>query len=89
MVFGAEIYALLPEVVLQLLHLVAAVIGLYVGKTALDRNNSIGYLFFLYAGAELAFLLAHLNVFALQFSHLLAEILLLVGVLWVWSNLKK
>jgi hypothetical protein len=87
--FGDEIYNLIPNVGYMVVHLLGLLIGLYTAKMAMSKGwGSTAKLVGLYAVTELVFLLAHLGVLTLPFSHLVAEVLLLVGVLLVMMEAK-
>jgi hypothetical protein len=74
----------------MVVHALGLLIGIYTAKMAMDKGwGSTGKLVMLYAVAELVFLLAHLGVLTLPFSHLVAEVLLLVGVLLVMMEAKS
>jgi hypothetical protein len=87
--FGDAIYNLIPNVGYIVIHFLALAIGAYTAKLLFDRGwGAPGKLVALYAVTEVVFLLAHLDVLTLPFSHLLAEVLLLVGVLFLLMAVK-
>lgn len=90
MAFGQEIYNLFPNEFYILVHIVAALLGFYLAsKTTSGNWKPLMPLFTLYGVSEVAHLLTHLGYFTLPFSHLLQEVLLLVGLLMAWMAMKK
>ena len=89
MAFGLEIYNLLPNEAYIVVHLIALILGTWLASKAFgSQKGPWGTLFALYAIAELGFVLAHIGVFHTLFSHLLAEVLLLIGFLIVAKEMK-
>lgn len=89
MAFGLEIYNLLPNDAYTVIHLIAMLLGAWLASKAFGSNKGTwGILFAFYAIAELGFVLAHIGVFHTLFSHLLAEVLLLVGFILVAKEMK-
>ncbi|VVB80831.1 Uncharacterised protein [uncultured archaeon] len=85
MVYGGFV-AQIPNSVFIVVHVVAMLIG---GYFALKfKGRPLFALFGLYVLAELAYLLYHLYVFNMLFSHVLAEVFLLVGIILVGLKAK-
>ncbi|MBI5225661.1 hypothetical protein HY994_00285 [Candidatus Micrarchaeota archaeon] len=83
MPFGEAIYNLLPNMVYEVIHFVALILGLFLAKKCMDmgaEGKAWMPLFVLYGLSELGWLLVHTGVFAWQFAHLLQEVFLLVGM---------
>lgn len=89
MAFGLEIYNLLPNEAYMLVHLIALVLGVLLAMKAGEmKKGAWSILFWFYAVSELVHLLTHLGIFVLPFSHLVQEVLLLVGFILVWKDMK-
>lgn len=78
MVFGGFVAAV-PNSVFIAIHTIALLIGL--GFAMNHKGKPLFAVFLLYAGAELAYLLYHIPVFSMIFSHVVAEVLLLIAIL--------
>ena len=90
MAFGLEIYNLLPNEAYLVIHLIVLILAGMLAMKAFEMKKSAwGYLFGLLAVAELVHELAHLGIVVLPFSHLVQEVLILVGLLLVWMEMKK
>ena len=90
MAFGTEIYNLLPNEAYMLVHAIGLVLGLWLASKAFEmKKPTWGYLFGLYALSELLHELTHLGITTLPFTHLLQEVLLLVGMILVMMDMKK
>ena len=63
------------------MHLAALIIGIAMAMK--KKGEPVAVLFGLYALAELSYLLYHIPVFNILFSHVVAEVLLLAGILYV------
>ena len=89
MAFGLEIYNLLPNEAYMLVHLIALVLGVLLAMKAGQMKKGAWSMFFwFYAVSELAHLLTHLGVFVLPFSHLVQEVLLLIGAIMIYQEMK-
>lgn len=90
MAFGTEIYNLLPNEAYMLVHVIALLLGLWLAWKANElKKTSWSILFAFYAISEFVHLLSHLGVTTLPFSHLVQEVLLLIGFILVALDLKK
>lgn len=90
MAFGLEIYNLLPNEAYMVVHLIGLLLGAWLAMKAFEmKKNAWGYLFGLYAVSELVHELAHLGIVVLPFSHLVQEVLLLIGLILVAMDMKK
>lgn len=90
MAFGLEIYNLLPNEAYMLVHVIALILGALLAKKAFSMSKQAwGWLFAFYAISELVHLLAHFGIVVLPFSHLVQEVLLLVGFIMVYMEMNK
>lgn len=78
MVYGGFVAAV-PNPVFIAIHAAALLIGLYFAMR--HKGKPLFAVFLLYAGAELAYLLYHIPVFSMIFSHVVAEVLLLAAII--------
>lgn len=89
MAFGQEIYNLFPNEFYLVVHILALLLGLYLASKVMKTHEKLSWFFVLYAISEGVHVLSHLGITTLTFSHLVQEVLLLVGVLLVLMGLKK
>lgn len=78
MVFGGFV-AQIPNEVFIVVHAVALFIGIFFSVK--KKKTQLFALFVLYSFAELSYLLYHLLVFNMLFSHILAEVFMLIAIL--------
>lgn len=78
MVLGAFITQV-PNGVFISVHTIALLLGVYFAVK--NKSKNLFYLFLLYSLAELAYLLYHIMIFNMLFSHVIAEVLLLIAIL--------
>ncbi len=92
MAFGQEIYNMIPNEGYMLVHLVEILLGVYLAKMAKEGNhNGWTWLFLFYAVNGVVFELAHVTpqVVTLPFAHLVSQVLLLIGFILVYLDMKK
>ncbi|MBI4360395.1 hypothetical protein HY572_01335 [Candidatus Micrarchaeota archaeon] len=89
MAFGQEIYNLFPNEFYLLVHVVALLLGLYLASKVMKTHEKLSWFLVLYAISEAVHVLTHLGYTTLPFSHLVQEVLLLVGVLMLLMGMKK
>lgn len=81
MVFGGFV-AQIPNEVFILVHTVALFIGIFFSLK--KKKSRLFILFALYSFAELSYLLYHLLVFNMLFSHVLAESAMITAILFIY-----
>lgn len=90
MAFGLEIYNLIPNEGYMLVHLIEILFGLYLAKMAMESKHSGWmWLFLFYAINGVVFELAHMGTIVLPFAHLVSQVLLLIGMILVYLDMKK
>lgn len=95
MVFGSEIYQvfdnLLPgNLFFPIVHLVSLAVAIFLAMGAYKmKQPAWGHFFVLFALGELAQGSAHMGILAGNFSHMLQEVFLLVGMVIVAMSVKK
>ncbi len=90
MAFGLEIYNLIPNEGYMLVHLIEILFGLYLAKMAMEgKHSGWMWLFVFYAINGVVFELAHMGTLVLPFAHLVSQVLLLLGMIMVYMDMKK
>lgn len=90
MAFG-EALGQIPAWLFDLVHLVAALIGVFfaVQVAKVEKLKPLVLFFVLYVAAELSYLLYHMGAWAFLLSHTLAEVLVLVGVVVTYLVVRR
>ncbi|MFH1442723.1 MAG: hypothetical protein ABIG96_01700 [Candidatus Micrarchaeota archaeon] len=87
--WGMEIYNLLPNEAYVVLHLFGIMLGLWLASRAVaQKKPAYALLFSCFSLAELAFVLSYVGFLALQLSNVIAELLLLAGLIFVVLDAK-
>ncbi len=74
----------------MLVHLIEILLGLYLAKMAMEgKHSGWMWLFLFYAVTGVVFELAHTGSVTLPFAHLVSQVLLLIGFILVYLDMKK